>query len=161
MLHINSSWAVSLQNQFFISGLSGDEIIQNRVSEAIYRRIMKADKEEKVFRVIIVIPLLPGFQVLFLVSIKTALNSTIPPLLSIWYLYKQGGLDDGGAATVRALTHWQYRTISRGKDSLLYKLNTLLGSKTDDYISFYGLRTHGKLCDNGSVVTSQVVLTRV
>ncbi|KAL1820351.1 hypothetical protein ACET3Z_015220 [Daucus carota] len=120
---------VYIENQFFISGLSGDEIIQNRVLEAIYRRIMKADKEEKVFRVIIVIPLLPGFQ---------------------------GGLDDGGAATVRALTHWQYRTISRGKDSLLYKLNTLLSSKTDDYISFYGLRTHGKLCDNGSVVTSQV-----
>ncbi|KAL8134057.1 phospholipase D zeta 1-like [Apium graveolens] len=120
---------VYIENQFFISGLSGDEIIQNRVLEAIYRRIIKADKEEKAFRVIIVMPLLPGFQ---------------------------GGLDDGGAATVRALTHWQYRTISRGKDSILYKLNALLGSKTDDYISFYGLRTHGKLCDSGSVVTSQV-----
>lgn len=51
------------QNQFFISGLSGDEIIQNRVLEALYRRILQAHKEQKLFRVIIVIPLLPGFQV--------------------------------------------------------------------------------------------------
>lgn len=90
---------------------------------------MKAHNEEKCFRVIIVMPLLPGFQ---------------------------GGLDDGGAATVRAITHWQYRTISIGKNSILHNLNELLGSKTVDYISFYGLRTHGRLCDSGPVVTSQV-----
>ncbi|MCI09772.1 phospholipase D p1-like, partial [Trifolium medium] len=54
-----------------------DETIQNRVLEAIYRRILQAHKEQEDFRVIIVLPLLPGFQ---------------------------GGLDDGGAATVRALT---------------------------------------------------------
>ena len=51
------------QNQFFISGLSGDEIIRNRVLEALYRRIMQAYNDNKCFRVIIVIPLLPGFQV--------------------------------------------------------------------------------------------------
>lgn len=72
-LKLRSDLFVYLQNQFFISGLSGDEIIQNRVLEAIYRRIIKADKEEKAFRVIIVMPLLPGFQVLFLVSIKQIL----------------------------------------------------------------------------------------
>uniref|UniRef100_A0A5B7BP60 phospholipase D n=1 Tax=Davidia involucrata TaxID=16924 RepID=A0A5B7BP60_DAVIN len=120
---------VYIENQFFISGLSGDEIIQNRVLEALYRRIMQAHKEQKCFRVIIVIPLLPGFQ---------------------------GGLDDGGAATVRAIMHWQYRTISRGKNSILHNLSALLGPKTNDYISFYGLRTYGRLSDGGPVVTSQV-----
>lgn len=69
---------------------------------------------------------------------------------------KQGRLDDGGAATVRAIMHWQYRTISRGQNSILYKLNELLGPKTDDYISFYGLRTYGRLGDDGPIVTSQV-----
>ena len=54
-----------VQNQFFISGLSRDEIIRNRVLEALYRRIMRAYNDQKTFRVIIVIPLLPGFQVLF------------------------------------------------------------------------------------------------
>lgn len=57
-----------VQNQFFISGLSGDDIIKNRVLEALYRRIMRAYNEKKSFRVIIVIPLLPGFQVTVLLD---------------------------------------------------------------------------------------------
>ncbi|KAF3784500.1 Phospholipase D zeta 1 [Nymphaea thermarum] len=66
--------------EFFISGLSGDDIIQNRVLESSYRRVLHPYNERKSFRVIVVVPLLPGFQ---------------------------GGIDDGGAATVRALMHWQ------------------------------------------------------
>ncbi|KAK6911613.1 Phospholipase D/Transphosphatidylase [Dillenia turbinata] len=120
---------VYIENQFFISGLSGDEIIQNRVLEALYRRILLAHKEQKYFRVIVVIPLVPGFQ---------------------------GGIDDSGAATVRAIMHWQYRTICRGKNSILHNLNEVLGSKMHDYISFYGLRTHGRLFEGGPIATSQV-----
>jgi hypothetical protein len=52
-----------LQNQFFISGLSVDDTIKNRVLEALYRRIIRAEREKKRFKAIIVIPLLPGFQV--------------------------------------------------------------------------------------------------
>ncbi|KAH8494934.1 hypothetical protein H0E87_018202 [Populus deltoides] len=120
---------VYIENQFFISGLSGDDIIQNRVLEALYLRIMRAFNEKKCFRVIIVIPLLPGFQ---------------------------GGVDDGGAASVRAIMHWQYRTICRGQNSVLHNLYDLLGPKTHDYISFYGLRAYGQLFNGGPVVTSQV-----
>lgn len=40
-----------------------DDTIQNRILEAIYRRILQAHKEHEDFRVIIVMPLLPGFQV--------------------------------------------------------------------------------------------------
>ncbi|XP_020209202.1 phospholipase D zeta 1 isoform X1 [Cajanus cajan] len=120
---------IYIENQFFISGLAGDDIIQNRILEALYRRILLAHKEQKDFRVIVVMPLLPGFQ---------------------------GGLDDGGAATVRALTHWQYRTISREKHSILHNLEAILGPKAHDYISFYGLRSHGRLYENGPVATSQV-----
>ncbi|XP_021682219.2 phospholipase D zeta 1 isoform X2 [Hevea brasiliensis] len=120
---------IYIENQFFISGLFGDEIIQNRILDALYKRILQAHKEQKCFRVIIVIPLLPGFQ---------------------------GGIDDGGAATVRAIMHWQYRTISREKTSILYNLNQLLIPKTHDYISFYGLRTYGRLFDGGPIATSQV-----
>ncbi|KAK8481838.1 hypothetical protein V6N13_147719 [Hibiscus sabdariffa] len=120
---------IYIENQFFISGLAKDEIIQNRVLEALYNRILRAHKEQKCFRVIVVIPLLPGFQ---------------------------GGLDDFGAATVRALVDWQYRTISREKTSILHHLNTKVGPKTWDYISFYGLRSYGRLSDGGRIVTSQV-----
>ncbi|KAG7030138.1 Phospholipase D zeta 1, partial [Cucurbita argyrosperma subsp. argyrosperma] len=120
---------IYIENQFFISGLSGDETIQNRILEALYQRIWLAHKEKQCFRVIIVLPLLPGFQ---------------------------GGVDDNGAATVRALMHWQYRTISWEKTSILYRLNLLLGSKTQDYILFCGLRSYGRLFDGGPIATSQV-----
>ncbi|XP_050372117.1 phospholipase D zeta 1 isoform X2 [Argentina anserina] len=120
---------IYIENQFFISGLSGDEIIRNRVLEALFRRIMRAYNDKKCFRVIIVIPLVPGFQ---------------------------GGLDDAGAASVRAVMHWQYRTICRGHSSILHNLYELLGPKTHDYISFYGLRAYGKLFDGGPVASSQV-----
>ncbi|KAL5227220.1 hypothetical protein ABZP36_015485 [Zizania latifolia] len=120
---------VYIENQFFISGLSGDDTIKNRVLEALYRRILRAEKDKSCFRVIIVIPLLPGFQ---------------------------GGIDDGGAASVRAIMHWQYRTICRGPNSILQKLYDVVGSKAHDYISFYGLRAHGRLGDGGPLVTNQI-----
>ncbi|KAM1923390.1 hypothetical protein ACFX15_021309 [Malus domestica] len=120
---------IYIENQFFISGLSGDEIIRNRVLEALFRRIMRAYNDKKPFRVIIVIPLIPGFQ---------------------------GGMDDAGAASVRAVMHWQYRTICRGQNSILHNLNEILGPKMHDYISFYGLRSYGKLFEGGPVACSQV-----
>ncbi|KAG0501093.1 hypothetical protein HPP92_001165 [Vanilla planifolia] len=120
---------IYIENQFFISGLSGDDIIRNRVLEAIYKRIMRAHKENKCFRVIIVIPLLPGFQ---------------------------GGIDDSGAASVRALLHCQYRTICRGQNSILQNLYDVMGPKAQEYISFYGLRSYGRLHDSGHIATSQI-----
>lgn len=119
------------QNQFFISGLSGDDIIRNRVLESLYKRILQAYNEKQCFRVIVVIPLLPGFQ---------------------------GGLDDAGAASVRAIMHWQYRTISRGPNSILHTLSDRIGPKVHDYISFYGLRSYGKISDDGLLATSLVSL---
>ncbi|XP_021721568.1 phospholipase D zeta 1-like [Chenopodium quinoa] len=120
---------IYIENQFFISGLSGDEIIHNRVLQALHKRILRAFDEKKCFRVIVVLPLLPGFQ---------------------------GGVDDAGAASVRAIMHWQYRTISRGVNSILQNLYNIMGPKSHDYISFYGLRAHGELFDGGPVVTSQI-----
>ena len=78
------SFLYSFQNQFFISGLAKDDIIQNRVLEALYRRILQAHKEQNDFRVIIVMPLLPGFQVnvthiLFIISILLSLGLYILP----------------------------------------------------------------------------------
>ncbi|KAI3939506.1 hypothetical protein MKW92_032301, partial [Papaver armeniacum] len=125
----NAEHFVYIENQFFISGLSGDEMIRNRVLEALYRRIIRAHREEKCFRVIVIIPLLPGFQ---------------------------GGLDDTGAASVRAIMHWQYRTISRGRNSILHNLYDMIGPRANDYISFYGLRAYGRLSDGGSLATNQI-----
>ncbi|KAK4842919.1 hypothetical protein QYF36_001597 [Acer negundo] len=67
----------------------------------------------------------------------------------------EGGINGGGVATVRALMHWQYWTISR-ETSILHNLNMLLGPKTQDYITFSCLRSYGRLCNGGPVATSQV-----
>ncbi|XP_074591557.1 phospholipase D zeta 1-like [Curcuma longa] len=120
---------IYIENQFFISGHEGNYIIRNRVLDALYNRIIKAEKDNKCFRVIIVLPLLPGFQ---------------------------GGIDDAGAASVRAIMHWQYQTICRGPHSIIQKLYDRMGHRAHDFISFYGLRSHGKLSDGGPLVTNQV-----
>ncbi|XP_042054133.1 phospholipase D zeta 1-like [Salvia splendens] len=120
---------IYVENQFFISGLAEDEVIQNRVLDSLYKRIMRAHKEKKCFRVIVIIPLLPGFQ---------------------------GGVDDGGAATVRAIMHWQYRTICRTENSILQKLSSELGPMMHNFVSFFGLRNYGRLFNGGPLVTSQI-----
>ena len=56
--------------------------------------------------------------------------------------------------------HWQYRTISRGRHSLLQRLDNAIGSETENYVSFYGLRNYGKLSDGCPLVTSQVGISR-
>ncbi|RRT54311.1 hypothetical protein GW17_00044894 [Ensete ventricosum] len=124
-----AEYFIYIENQFFISGLSGDDTIRNRVLEALYQRIIRAEKEKKCFRVIIVLPLLPGFQ---------------------------GGIDDGGSASLRAIMHWQYRTICRGPNSILQRLLDTIGPRAHDFISFYGLRTYGRLFDGSPLVTNQV-----
>lgn len=75
----------------------------------------------------------------------------------IFTFTSQGGLDDAGAASVRAILHWQYRTICRGNNSILHNLFELLGPKTHEYISFYGLRAYGNLFAGGPLATSQVL----
>ena len=52
---------LALQNQFFISSLPDDDVL-NGIAEAIRQRITRAHKEKKKFRVIIVMPLLPSFE---------------------------------------------------------------------------------------------------
>ncbi|CAI0467215.1 unnamed protein product [Linum tenue] len=74
------------------------------------------------------------------------------------FIYIEGGLDDAGAASVRAIMHWQHRTICKGQHSVLHNLYELLGPRTQDYISFYGLRSHGRLSDGGPVATSQIAV---
>ncbi|KAL5138709.1 Phospholipase D zeta 1 [Glycine soja] len=100
-----------LLSVLFRNYLSLFDIILNYVLEALYMRILQAYKDQKDFRVIIVMPLLCGFQ---------------------------------------------YRTISREKHYILRNLESILSLKTHDYISFYGLRSHGRLYENGPVATSQI-----
>lgn len=62
--------------------------VQNKIVETLANRIIRARAERKTFRVVIVMPLLPGFE---------------------------GYIGDPGATVLRIQMHWQYQAISRGK----------------------------------------------
>jgi phospholipase D1/2 len=64
--------------------------------------------------------------------------------------------DVGGITgnALRAITHWNYASISRGKNSLLSRLKEAGVKNTSEYISFHSLRNHSKL--NGNLVTELI-----
>ncbi|XP_055916845.1 phospholipase D2 isoform X2 [Eupeodes corollae] len=114
---------IYIENQFFISlqlGVSGasNNNIRNQISETLFKRIVRAHKEQKTFRVIVVIPLLPGFE---------------------------GDVGGSTGIAVRALTHWNYASISRGRASILTRLKEVGVDNPHEYISFHSLRTHSEL----------------
>ncbi|XP_017292411.1 phospholipase D1-like isoform X1 [Kryptolebias marmoratus] len=115
---------IYIENQFFIT--CADGVIENEIGDVIVKRILRAHREQKKFRVFVVIPLSPGFEG----DIKTA---------------------SGNAA--RTILHYTYRTINRGKASILSRLSEQIENWTE-YITFCGLRTHSKL--SGKLVTEQI-----
>lgn len=83
---------VYIENQFFCSGMDGDEKLGNRVVEAIYRRILQAHTLKKQFHIMMVLPLLPALDG------AIAQTNTSSPLM---YVMK-----------------WQYRTLRTLRERL-------------------------------------------
>ncbi|CAH0561123.1 unnamed protein product [Brassicogethes aeneus] len=92
--------------------------IKNQIADAIFKRIIRAYKGKETFRVYVVMPLLPGFE---------------------------GEVGGTTGTSLHAITHWNYASISRDKNSLLNKLKAAGISDPSEYISFYGLRNHSVL----------------
>lgn len=86
------------------------------MANALVHRINQAHHEKEKFKVLVVLPLLPGFE---------------------------GEVDNEASAVLRLQLHLQYKTISRGESSLLHKLKHI--DAIGEYVQFYGLRTHAKL----------------
>uniref|UniRef100_A0A672V2R9 Phospholipase n=1 Tax=Strigops habroptila TaxID=2489341 RepID=A0A672V2R9_STRHB len=122
----NSKHYIYIENQFFIS-CADDKVVWNKIGDAIAQRILKAHRENKHFRVYVVIPLLPGFE---------------------------GDISTGGGSALQAIMHFNYRTMCRGENSILAQLKTEVGDKWINYISFCGLRTYAEL--EGKLVTELI-----
>uniref|UniRef100_A0A663MKF8 phospholipase D n=1 Tax=Athene cunicularia TaxID=194338 RepID=A0A663MKF8_ATHCN len=122
----NSKHYIYIENQFFIS-CADDKVVWNKIGDAIAQRILKAHRENKRFRVYVVIPLLPGFE---------------------------GDISTGGGNALQAIMHFNYRTMCRGENSILGQLKTEVGDKWINYISFCGLRTYAEL--EGKLVTELI-----
>ncbi|XP_026831180.1 phospholipase D2 isoform X3 [Ooceraea biroi] len=119
---------IYIENQFFITLASMDKTgVKNRIGETLLKRILRAHKEGAVFRVFVVMPLLPGFE---------------------------GEVGGPSGTALRAITHWNYASISRGKDAILNRLTEAGIEDPSEYITFHGLRTHSML--NGTLVTELI-----
>ncbi|XP_075214567.1 phospholipase D [Lycorma delicatula] len=118
---------IYIENQFFITLASMQ--VRNQVGDSLYKRILRAHREGVVFRVYVVIPLLPGFE---------------------------GEVGSPTGTALHAITHWNYASISRGKDSLITRLKEAGVADPSEYISFHGLRTHSLL--NGKPVTELIYI---
>ncbi|XP_061659758.1 phospholipase D2 isoform X2 [Syngnathoides biaculeatus] len=112
----NSQHYIYIENQFFISCADG-KTIHNGIGDAVVNRILRAYREQKNFKVFVVIPLLPGFE---------------------------GDISTGGGNAIQAILHFTYRTICRGEQSILSRLREL-EDRWSEYITVCGLRTHAEL----------------
>ena len=138
-----SEYYIYIENQFFISksftdeeyqemGASVSNLIVNEIALKIRERILKAYHEKKKFRVMIFIPLLPGFA---------------------------GQVQE--SSTLQVILKFTYKAISRNNGlSIVEKLKELLDEKNPDlfreYIGFFSLRNHDRL--NGIPVTELIYI---
>uniref|UniRef100_A0A8D0HBB4 Phospholipase n=1 Tax=Sphenodon punctatus TaxID=8508 RepID=A0A8D0HBB4_SPHPU len=122
----NSKHYIYIENQFFIS-CPHDKVVSNKIGDTIAQRILKAHRENKRYRVYVVIPLLPGFE---------------------------GDISTGGGNALQAIMHFNYRTMCRGDNSILGQLKAEIGDQWINYISFCGLRNHAEL--EGKLVTELI-----
>ncbi|KAI7497820.1 phospholipase D/nuclease [Hortaea werneckii] len=109
---------VYIENQFFITA-TGDKQgpVHNLIGAAIVDAIKKADEEGRKFRVILVIPAVPGFA---------------------------GDLRDNAAAGTRAMMDYQYKSINRGEHSIYGRLKEA-GVDPTKYIFVFNLRSYDRI----------------
>jgi phospholipase D1/2 len=91
--------------------------IKNTIGAAIVDAVLRAAKEGRKFRVICVIPAIPGFP---------------------------GDLRDAAAAGTRAIIDYQYKSICRGEHSIMSRIEAA-GVDPKKYIFFFNLRSYDRL----------------
>lgn len=123
----NARYFIYIENQFFISSTAGDPVT-NEIVHALAFRIEKAHLMGQDFKVIVFLPLLPGFE---------------------------GEVEDPQSTVLRIQLHWEYFTICRGGKSLIEELERR-DIDPKKYITFYSLRQHGKM--NGVPVTEIIYI---
>ncbi|KAJ9142912.1 Phospholipase [Pleurostoma richardsiae] len=109
---------VYIENQFFITATGEHQSpIHNTIGRAIVDAVVRAGKESRKFRVIIMIPAIPGFA---------------------------GDLRDDAAIGTRAIMDYQYKSICRGEDSIFGQVRKE-GVDPTQHIYIFNLRTYDRL----------------
>ena len=117
----NAKHYIYIENQFFITA-TGDQQspVHNTIGRAIVHAVVKAAKERRKFRVIVIIPAVPGFA---------------------------GDLRDDGAMGTRAIMDYQYKSICRGEHSIFEQIKAH-GVDPTRYMFFFNLRSYDRLSKN-------------
>lgn len=84
-------------------------------------------REKKIFRVFIVLPLLPGFE---------------------------GDVAGSTGNALRLITHWNYASICRAENSIIQRLLKFGIKNPSEYISFHSLRNHAVL--DGTIISELI-----
>ncbi|KAK3956584.1 hypothetical protein QBC32DRAFT_330399 [Pseudoneurospora amorphoporcata] len=114
----NAQHYVYIENQFFITA-TGDQQspIHNTIGRSIVDAVVRAAKEGRKFRIIIIIPAIPGFA---------------------------GDLRDNAALGTRAIMDYQYKSICRGEHSIFEQIRKE-GVDPNQHIFFFNLRSYDRL----------------
>lgn len=121
----NAEHYIYIENQFFVSMINSTEVV-NEISKVLCDRIIRAHQDNEVFRVFILLPLLPGFE---------------------------GKINSTDYSALLAVLHWTMRSIGQGPYSLLENLKKGGVEDPFKYIGFFSLRTYDEL--NNKLVTEQ------
>lgn len=122
---------VYIENQFFISSCEVEGTrIENHIGDALVERIVRASQSREIWRAVIVIPLMPGFQ---------------------------NAVDQQDGTSIRLIMQCQYRSICRGEASIFGRVRAQ-GIEPEDYIQFYSLRSWGRIGPVKQLVTEQLYI---
>ncbi|KZO92207.1 phospholipase D [Calocera viscosa TUFC12733] len=110
-----SNHFIYIENQFFISNTTQDGPVQNQIARALVDRILLAAKDGRKFKVMVVIPEVPGFS---------------------------GNINEQSA--LKNILGATYRTINRGGHSIYEEIRKA-GYDPMQYIRFYHLRGYDRI----------------
>ena len=114
----NAQYFVYIENQFFITATGDKQApIHNQIGKAIVDACVRAGKEGRKFRVIIVIPAVPGFA---------------------------GDLRSDAATGTRAIMDYQYKSINRGEDSIFGQISAQ-GVDPKNHVFLFNLRSFDRI----------------
>ncbi|KAH0542956.1 hypothetical protein FGG08_002725 [Glutinoglossum americanum] len=120
----NAQHYVYIENQFFITATGDKQFpIYNTIGKAIVDACVRASKEGRKFRVICIIPAIPGFA---------------------------GNLNEEAATGTRAIMDYQYKSICRGEYSIMQQIaaqgvDPKNADALADHIFFFNLRIFDRL----------------
>lgn len=114
----NAQHYVYIENQFFITATGEHQSpIHNTIGRAMVNACIRAGKENRKFRIIIVIPAIPGFA---------------------------GDLRDDAAIGTRAIMDYQFKSINRGEHSIMGQI-AKAGLDPHKFIFVFNLRNFDRI----------------